>query len=70
MAQVETDDTTRKIAVMVKEADKEVFDKLCDDRTWPQWRMFQELLTVYLANLGDIEANPTIGDSDYTTTKL
>ena len=47
MAQPESGDTARKIAVMVNEVDKKRFDALCEDRTWPQWRMFQDLLEAW-----------------------
>lgn len=51
MLQPDTDETAEgKIAVMVKRAEKDVFDRMCEERTWPQWRMFQEILNHWLAN--------------------
>jgi len=47
MVQPESDEAAKRIAVMVNQADKKRFDAWCEDRTWPQWRMFQELLDMF-----------------------
>ncbi len=40
----ETTEAETRIAVMVERAEKGIFDQLCNDHTWVQWRMFQEML--------------------------
>lgn len=51
MVQLTAEETPEtRIAVMVERVDHATFDKLCDDRTWPHWRMFQEILNYWLAN--------------------